>query len=336
MTASRFGRIALSSLAFTAASLALAPGAGAGSRLLEETNEVFAQEAPDPGYGAPATRRTEERRQANSGDWFRAPLQAGSEDFPAREVHDAVVANTRAAIARAMFRRAESTLNATFRDAQRQFEQSAELRGALAGERRAWEALQEARSDALRDVITDPKYQAMQDLRDNLTQKIADRREGTAVTVSYPEAKLIVLEPPIPYRDDADVVAIATLKMRVNRDARAMEREALAGNDRVRQAREDLARASARVSELRGNFERSLRDNDDLKQARDDLEEARVARLAAETYFLGANHAAGLALDFSYYVHRYDYNRYPRYGYGLDLYPRYGYPYYGGNYMRQR
>ena len=57
MTASRFGRIALSSLAFAAASFALAPGAGAGSRLLEETNEVFAQEAPDPGYGAPATRR---------------------------------------------------------------------------------------------------------------------------------------------------------------------------------------------------------------------------------------------------------------------------------------
>jgi hypothetical protein len=119
-----------------------------------------------------------------------------------------------------------------------------------------------------------------------------------------------------------------------------MEREALNGNDRVRQAREELAKASGKVSELRGNFERSLRENDDLKQAREDLEDARLSRLAAETYFLGSNYAAGLALDFSYYLHRYDYNNYPRYGYGYGygtyLYPRYGYPYSGAHSMRGR
>lgn len=340
MIASRIGRFVLPSLAFAAASFALAPDAGARSRLLDDTNEVFAQESPDAGYAGPATRRMDERRQANEGDWFRAPLQAGSEDFPAREIHDAVVANTRAATARAIYRRAESALNAAFRDAQRQFEQSAELRDALAAERRAWDSLQDARRDALRDVVSDPKYQAMQDLRESLTQKIADRKEGTILTVSYPEARIVSLpstQPPIPYRDDADVVAIATLKMRVNRDARAMERDALDGNDRVRQAREELAKASGKVSELRGGFERSLRENDNLKQARLDLEDARLSRLAAETYFLGSNYAAGLALDFSYHLHRYDYNNYGYgYGYGAYLYPRYGYPYRGGSSMRGR
>jgi hypothetical protein len=210
---------------------------------------------------------------------------------------------------------------------------------AVEAEKRAYDALQDARREALRDVVADPKYQAMQDLRETLTQRITDQREGNTVTVSYPEAKLVSLRArslPIPYRDDPDVVAIATLKLKVNSDARALERQALDGNDRIRQARAELTAASAKLSDLRNKFDTSLRDNEDLKQARGELEDARVARLTSETYLLGAEEAARTALDFSYYLHRYDYYRYPRYGYGYDLYPRYGYPYYGANYMGRR
>jgi hypothetical protein len=61
MTASRFGRLVLPSLAFAAASFTLAPGADARSRLLDDSTEVIAREAPDAGYG-PAPRRQEDRR----------------------------------------------------------------------------------------------------------------------------------------------------------------------------------------------------------------------------------------------------------------------------------
>jgi hypothetical protein len=338
MTAIGLRRLALPSLALSVLLAGPAPAAGTRSRLLDDDYEVFAQEAQADDEG-PATRRQDDRRRANDGDWFRAPAQQGPEDFPADELRDAVEANARAATARAMFRRAESSLHATVRDAQREFDESKELRDALAAEKKAYDALQDARREALQFVVDDPKYQAMLDLREGLSRQIAERREG--VTPAPAGTRLVAtteLVPAPPVRGDEDVVAIATVKLRVGRDARAMEREALEGNDKIRQARADLAAAGAKVSELRQNFDRSLRANDDLKQAREELEDARIARLTAETYNKGAREAAREALDFTYYLHRYDYYRYPRYGLGYsDTYGyRYGYPYYGVNYMGRR
>src|SRR5215218_1499798 len=159
MTALRFARVVLPSLALSLGSIALPAGAAA-----LEDDEVFAQEMPDA--GGPATRRLDDRRRANDGDWFRAPVQQGPQDFPSNEIHDAVVANTRAATARAMFRRAESAMHAAARDAEREFQQSAELKQAVAAEQKAYDAFQDARRDALRDVVGNPRYQAMQDFRE--------------------------------------------------------------------------------------------------------------------------------------------------------------------------
>ena len=337
MSALRFGRFVVPSVAFAMASFALTPAAEARSRLLDDDVEVFAQQAVDSGDGGPTTRRQDDRRRANDADWFRAPVQqVGPEDFPSNELHDAVEANTRAATARAMYRRAESALNATARAARRDFEQSAELREAQAAEQRAYDSLLAARREALKEVVEDPKYQAMQDLRDNLSQRIADRREGLAAYASPRLVSTTMLPAPRDSRED-DVIAIASVRLRVGSDARAMERDALDGNDKIRRAKEDLASASAKVADLRVKFDRSLRDNEDLKQARDELEEARIARLTTSTYLDGAREAAREALDFAYYVHRYDYYRYRPYGYGFDVSPyRFGYPYYGVNYMNGR
>ena len=335
MAAIGFAKAAFPALALALAAFA-APAAAA-PRLGDEDFEVFAQEAADGDEAGPATRRIEERRRANDSDWFRAPANQGPEDFPSAEVHDAVVANTRAATARAMYRRAESSLHAGVREAVREFEQSRELREALAAEDRAYEALQDARREALRDVVDQPKYQAMQDLRETLTQRIADRREGAApapaVAAAAPATRLVSTAEVKPRAGD-DVLAMASLKLRVGTDARELEREALADNDRVRRAREDLVEASAKVAELRASFDRTLRTNEDLRQARAELEDARVARVTAETYFKGANLAAGRALDFAYYLHRYDYYRYRPYDYGYGYGGnRYGYPYYGVSYI---
>lgn len=331
MTAIYFARLALPSLAFAVALSAVAPSAGARSRLLDDDVEVFAQEVPAD--NAPATRRQDERRRANDADWFRAPMQQGPQDFPAAEVRDAVEANARAATARAMFRRAESALGAAVRDAQREFEQSPELKDARAAEQRAYEALEEARREALRDVVVDPKYQAMQDLRETLSQRLAECRDGAAHTGST-RVRLVSTATAAP-EVECDVVAIATLKLRVGSDARALERDALDGNEKIRQAKVDLASATAKVAELRAKFDRSLREDEELKQAREELKDARITRLTNETYLLGAREAAREALNFSYYLHRYDYYRYRPYGYGYDSY-RYGYPYYGASHIHRR
>ena len=240
-----------------------------------------------------------------------------------------------------MFRRAESAMHASVRDGVRDFEDSPELREALAAEQKAYEALQEARRQALQFVVDDPKYQAMQDMRESLSRQIAERREGlppSATALAEPRASVTttVLLPEV--RPGDDIVAIATLRLRIGTDARTMEREALEGSEKLRQARADLTAASAKVDQLRKDFDRSLRDNKDFRAARDELEDARIARIPAETYNLGAREAAREALGFSYYLHRYDYYRYPRYGYGYyDTYPyRYGYPYYGVNYVGRR
>jgi hypothetical protein len=136
-----------------------------------------------------------------------------------------------------------------------------------------------------------------------------------------------------PLREDCDVVAIATLKLRVGSDAREMERDVLEDNEKVRQAKAELVNASRRVAELREGFERSLRKDEDLRQVREELEEARIARLTTATYLKGASLAAREALDFAYYLHRYDYYRYRSpYSYG---YP-YRYPYYGVSYIGRR
>lgn len=313
-------------------SAAALPGAAeARERLADPDVQVHADEAD----GGPATREGQ-RRRANEDDWFRAPVRdaandAGVADFPSGEVHDAVVANARAAAARVAFRRAESALAAAVRAARESFETSAELRDALAAERRAQDKVELARNEALRDVVGNAKYQAMQELRENLSQQILERRDSAsqayehAARVRFASAKTVV----DPGQPDG-VVAMAELKMRVGSDARAMEREALLRADAVRTAQQELAAASAKVSALRAEFDRKVRQDPNLKQARESLEDSRAARVVAETYFNGANLAAGRALDFAYATHRYDYYRY---NHSTDLYPYapyYGYAYRGG------
>ena len=293
--------------------------------------EVFAAEV-DRG---PATREGE-RLRANDNDWFRAPVRdaraaAGDAglDFPSAEVHDAVVANARAAGARSEFRRAESALGSAVRLAQQSALASAELREAVAAEQRAYENYEAVRRDALRDVVADSKYQAMQDLRENLTQQIAGRREAVneAIERSQERAARVRLASAGPLVDPGqpeDLVAMASLKMRVGSDARSMEREALSKNEQVRKAQQEYAAASAKVGALRADADRKVRQDATVTQARASLEDARTARVVAETYFRGADLAAGRALDFAYNAHRWDYYRYSRYGDGYYPYASFG------------
>lgn len=320
MSALRSAWISVPSAALAFVCLACPSDAGAAGRLEDDDVAVFAQEQ-DPGDVA----RADQRRKANDRDWFRAPVEnTGPEDFPSAEVHDAVVANARAATARAVYRKTESELHAAVRAQVRDFETSPELREALAAEQKAYDALQDARRTALREVSDDPKYQAMQDLRQNLAQRIADCRDGVTVGNT---TRLVSTDAPPPCRPE-ELLAVAVLRMRVGSEARNMERGALAHNEQVEKAKADLSAAGARVAALRSDFDKKMRDNGDVKAVREALEDARIARVTAEAYLHGARAAAREAMDFAYYLHRYDYYRYRSpynhyyggypYGYGVS------------------
>ena len=81
-----------------------------------------------------------------------------------------------------------------------------------------------------------------------------------------------------------------------------MERVAAENNENVRKAKN--SKPPAQVASLRGSFDETLRDNEDLKKAAGALEDARIMRLAAETYFKAPSLAAGEALDYAWHLRR--------------------------------
>lgn len=242
-------------------------------------------------------------------EWFRDPGYYGYGNFPSIEVHDAVVANARAATARAIFRRAENALNASVRKAVRTFQGSGELREASVAEKDAYAAYSIARRRALQTVLEDPKYRAIMSLRAELSDRINYKRVNRSVDERTDRQVM------------DDVLAMATLKMNYAADARAMEQLALAVSDEHKDAQAKLRQAATRVSELKTDFDEALRNDQDLLAARRNLEDARIARLTASAYLKGASIAAEEALDFAYYLNRY--SRYSGAGYQdyRDYYP---------------
>lgn len=310
-------------------------------RVLQEEDEPRRNDAgrrdmelPDDERAAPRRMRDEamaeereaRRRRANEDDWFRdRAYREGYEErgaFPSAEMHDFVVANARAATARMMFRRAESALAAAVRQAKRSFEASAELKDALAAEKEAYAEYQRARQEALAAVVADPRYQAILSLHQDLGEQIvAQRRE--LIGSSGADARLIA--DPANRNGSGQMFNMAVLRLNVASDARVMEREAIEASEDLRAARERLQAAAQRISELRREFENSVREDEDLVAARQVLEDARIARVTAAAYLRGSRLAADEALDFAYYLHRYDDNIY------FDPYFNYGY---GARYAR--
>jgi hypothetical protein len=282
---------------------------------------------------------TEARRlHVNDNDWFRDPsyrddfnATGGSVngEFPSAEVHDAVVANARAATARMIFRRAESALAGAVRDAKRRFEASAELKQALADEKAAHAAFDRARREALADVVASPKYRAILTMHQDLGEQILVRRQEMEA-FGYRDTLPVIARPGHP--ESSDLFAIATLRLQMAGDARAMERQAIEASEELRLARERLVDAARKVSDLRSDFDNALRDDPDLLAARHALEDARIGKVATAAYLRGSLIAADEALDFAWYLHRRDAQVAGYNPYAYDSY--FGYGRYGGYYWR--
>lgn len=243
--------------------------------------------APPPMAGAPMGRR--------------APVS----DFPDDQVHDWVVANARYANSRAVFHRAEKELDETVRTAQKTFEQSKDYQDAIATERQAYDAYNAQRQKALQSVMTDPKYLAALELRDQTGEQLARLRASHKGEL--PREVLL---------------SFASLKLQYASDAHAMETAALEKDDGLKDTRRKMVEAASKVSSLRASFDLSVRSNPQILMARRNLEDARVAVITSEAYLNAATIAGAVATDYSYYRHRWDGVAAPVVGWG-----GYGYGY---------
>ena len=255
-------------------------------------------------FGGPPPRMAQPPAPANQGPY-------AASDFPDDQVHDWVVASARAAHSRATFRRAENELNDSVRTAQFTFESADDYRRALAEEKRAYDAYNAERQKALQSVLSDSKYKAAIDLRDQVGDQIMRLRSVIGRDKDIPREQLL---------------ALASQKLQFASDAHAMEAAALDKDDALKDARQKMVQASARVADLRTQFDLSVRNNPQILQARRNLEDARVALITSQAYLNAASAAGYLATDYAYYRHRADYLR--SYNtYGWDFWGPGGYRY---------
>ena len=286
-----------------------APGPGPDRGFDDARGAADPQPAAQPPPAAPGDPQA--RRQ--QGPVFRQPMPAyggaggyyyGYGGYPAYEVNNVVLAQARAATARALFRRAEADLGRAFRAAQREFDRSQEIREALAAERTAYEQLNTARRKAISTLADDARYQRLLALKADAAEQLAEGRANRSLS-------------------PGEVLSMATLKMSYATDIRAMEANALNNEPDVKTSQDRLVAAGTRVADIRQRHDEALRTNPDILVARRNLEDARLAKLTAEAFLHGAYHAGITAMDYAHWINR---RAYGSSGYGIGYDP-YGYGY---------
>jgi hypothetical protein len=251
----------------------------------------------------------------NVGDPYR-----GYNDYPAAEVQAVPVARAQAARARAEFDLAQLNLHRWIDRAWDDFEHSREYLDATAAEKRAYDEYRRERDRVLARLDQDSTYRAMVDLIGDLRTRIERERGGRNPTQDQIEQTL----------------ALATLKLGYASTVSAMEAAALTADNAVQDARNRLTEAGARAREIRGNFARGVRRDGQFLAARDNADQLRITRVVTDNFLEGAINAREIALDYAYYLHRWDQYRYSQYGIYSNPYAYpIGYGYYGGPYMRR-
>lgn len=220
-------------------------------------------------------------------------LVVNGNDYPAGVVEKVPGAMANAAIARAESRQQYAELNRVIRWKAEDFENSAAFRATVRELDDAYEAYLAARDRVLRKLEDDPAYRAAVALRDQMGSDIKDMRAAAAAAHDDDEGQ-------------AAILAVASVKLTHASVARDLEAAALSNDADVIAARRQMVDAARKLSDARDDFLRDLRRSDEVARARDSFGDARIARLGAEAYLRGAIDAARSAVDYSYYIHRYD------------------------------
>jgi hypothetical protein len=225
-------------------------------------------------------------------------------DYPAAEVQEVPMAYARAVGSRAEQDLMLAELHSTVDRLREDFNYSPEMLAAAREQNDAFEAYDNARRRVLERLSEDPTYRAMISLVVTLKHKLEDERPG-----AKPSAEAL-----------EHLLATATLKLSYASAASAMEVAALSADADVMQTRGQLLEAANKVAVLRTDFERGIRRNAEFLAARRNLDQARISRLTAEAFLDGAIDARSVAIDYAYYLHRFD-----QYSYSPAAYGSFGY-----------
>jgi len=331
--------IALAPVALWAQNTPIPPMLGSDGAVLNQQNTGAAP-------GAAEQNPFDRNRTNNINDAYGQYQQNG---FPTTDVRAAVDADARAAFARMQYSRAQDDLNSAVRLEQMRFERSKDMSDALAAEAQAYDEYLSASQSALKPVQNDPKYQANAELKKELSAQIADTRGAMAADAQTAEDYHRTLPAnfkPVPNDPAAishgevksdlsrEIVALSTVKLDYAQVIHDMESKVLQDDAGVQAARKKLMAAGQRVAELRDKFEMDVRTNPDMIALRRHLADARVANVVEATYRRSAFDAANAAIDYAYYVNRFNYyNAYP-YNNNAIVQPLYGSTY--GGYVGAR
>jgi len=225
-----------------------------------------------------------------------APAQnsyQGPSDYPAAEINAVPVAKAQQTVAHAVYDRARTALYNTVDNIYEDFHYSPQFQAALRDEKSAHEAYGVARDRALASLMVDSRYRALKDLAAQMSRKLEDLHEH-------------------PQQNREEILATASVKLDYTSKMSEMESDALAADTNVKQARTRLVEAGTRVADMRGQFKRFAKRDATFVSARNQMDDARIAFLGADAYFQYSTTAATIALDYAYWIHRYDpYNYYP-------------------------
>jgi hypothetical protein len=244
------------------------------------------------------------------------PALPAANDYPAAEVQAVPAARARVALTRAQADNAQSALHDVVYQLKEDFEISADLSTAMRNEQAAHDRYNQARDHALAHLNDSAEYQTLKDLTADLNEKLFNLKAN-------------------PVANKAEIVATAQLKLAYARKLSAMEANALQSDSAVQDAKTKLVDASAKISDLRAQFQRNVRRDPKMLAARKDYQDAQIARATSTALLAGALEARDIALDYAYdlhihdpYTYRYNptyYDPYYNYNYGSGYATGYGY-----------
>jgi hypothetical protein len=238
------------------------------------------------------------------------PYHGYGADYPAPEVQAVPMAFARVVSTREEQDQMLGELRVTVDRIREDFNYSPEMLAATREQNSAFDAYDDARRKVLDRLSEDPTYRAMISLVVTLKHKLEDERPGPKPTSEELER----------------VLATATLKLSYASAASAMEVASLSADADVMQTHARLIQAAEKIGVMRADFERGIHRNPEFLAARRNLDDARIARLTADAFYNGALDARNIAMNYSYYLHRFDQYSYAPSAIGYAPYP-YGYGY---------
>jgi hypothetical protein len=235
------------------------------------------------------------------------PYRGYVTDFPHTEVQAVPVARAEAVRARAEFNLVQDRLHRWIDRNWDEFENSREFLDASNAEKKAAADFERERKRVIDRLMQDSSYRALVDLVAEMRGKI-DQNHPRGAKPTFDETE--------------NSIALATLKLGYASTATAMEAAALNADQGVQDARTKLMDAATKTRDLRRDFDRRVRRDPQFLANQATLDQARIDRVVSSAFLESAINARDIALDYAYYLRRWDQYKYSVYGI-------YGYPFGG-------